>query len=203
MSDLREPGIFQGCIVAYSPHRVHYHSGIQLQPSQCGPILPSGPRLTGQVPAGQSLCGIVIRAWSGPELPAQFRPGHLIQGNYVTNPCIVLSVRTPISTWETSMKDITQLAEQNILEYKSRQKHIDTLLEQAHKSIGEGPEHAEARDQLAELKKHRDKLVDHLDDLKRRKPDEWLEEELEQSGPLMIWDEVAHQIEKLVERFEK
>jgi len=101
------------------------------------------------------------------------------------------------------MKDIMQLAEQNILEYKSRQKHVDTLLEQAHKSIGEGPEHSEARDQLAELKKHRDKLVDHLDDLKRRKPDEWPEEELEQSGPLMIWDEVAHQIEKLVERFGK
>jgi hypothetical protein len=43
------------------------------------------------------------------------------------------------------MTDITQMVEQHILAYESRQNHMDELLARARAQVGKGPEHAEAR----------------------------------------------------------
>jgi len=54
-----------------------------------------------------------------------------------------------------------------------------------------------------ELANRRDPLAGQLDALKLRDPSDWQEEEIEKAGPMGIWDAVAEQAEKLVERLEK
>ena len=39
--------------------------------------------------------------------------------------------------------------------------------------------------------------------MERIDPKHWQEEEIEKSGPMALWDSVAQQLEKLVERIEK
>jgi hypothetical protein len=51
--------------------------------------------------------------------------------------------------------------------------------------------------------RRRDTLAGQLDELKLRDPSDWQEEEIEKAGPMGIWDAVAEQVEKLVERLEK
>ena len=101
------------------------------------------------------------------------------------------------------MTDINQLMRQNILEYETRIKHLDELIVRAHKAISNGPEHDEYRDSLAKLKKERDKFSAWLDELRMKSLDNWRIEEIEKAGPMGIWDAVAQQLEKLVERIER
>jgi hypothetical protein len=98
------------------------------------------------------------------------------------------------------MKDITQLVDQHILEYESRQQHINELLARARERTGEGSEHADVRSQLDKLEKERDRLSNQLDQLKCKNPNDWQQEELTKEGPLAIWDVLAQDIEKLLEK---
>ena len=101
------------------------------------------------------------------------------------------------------MTDITSMRARHIQRYASRQKHLDELLARARKRTGEGPEHADVRDHLEDLETQRDALGNRLDKLKLGDPDDWKEEEIEKAGPMGIWDAVAEQAERLVERLEK
>jgi hypothetical protein len=92
------------------------------------------------------------------------------------------------------MTDITQLVEQHILEYESRQRHINELLERARERTSAGPEQAAVRSQLDELEKERDRLSNQLDQLKRKNPNDWREEEVKNEGPLAIWDILAQDV---------
>ena len=98
------------------------------------------------------------------------------------------------------MTKINHLVEQHITRYESHLKHIDELLERAHEGVTEGPEHEETRAELEGLKLEREKLASHLDELRLKSLENWREEEIEKSGPMGIWDAVAQQLEKLVER---
>jgi len=101
------------------------------------------------------------------------------------------------------MTDITQMVEQHVLAYESRQKHMDELLAHAREHVGEGPEHAEARTHLDRLTQEHSRLSEELDALKRREPSDWREEEIEQAGPMGIWDALAEQLETLIEKLTK
>jgi hypothetical protein len=109
----------------------------------------------------------------------------------------------PKTEEDPPMTDITQMAEQNILAYESRQKHTEELLARARAHVGEGDEHTEARAHLDRLTQEHSRLSDELDALKRRDPSDWRAEEIEQSGPMGIWDALAEQLETLVEKLTK
>ena len=99
------------------------------------------------------------------------------------------------------MTDINQLVQQHILKHESRLKHVDELLQRAQqgasKTGGSEAEH------LASLKLERDKLSSRVSEFKLKPPDQWSEEEFERTGPMVIWDTLAQQLEKLVERLER
>ena len=99
------------------------------------------------------------------------------------------------------MTSIAQLAEQHIREHESRLKHIDELLARAH--AGAGPERAETGAELEKLTADREELAGHLEKMRLRDLGDWQEKEIELAGPMGIWDAVAQQLEKLVERLER
>ncbi len=96
-----------------------------------------------------------------------------------------------------------QLIEQHIREYQSRMKHIDELLERAQKGLSEGEEPKERKAELEEATRGREKLATMYEELKLPSTENWRKEEILKSGPMGIWDAVAQQLEKLVERLER
>jgi len=101
------------------------------------------------------------------------------------------------------MADINHMVEQHIMKYESHLKHMDELLERARKGAGEVPEHAEVSEALKELAGEREKLVSHIEELRLKPLEDWQEQEIELAGPMGIWDAVAQQLEKLVEKIER
>jgi hypothetical protein len=95
------------------------------------------------------------------------------------------------------------MVEQHILAYESRQKHMEELLARARAQVGEEPEHAEARADLDRITREHSRLSDELVALKRRAPSDWRAEEIEQAGPMGIWDALAEQLETLTEKLTK
>jgi uncharacterized coiled-coil DUF342 family protein len=97
----------------------------------------------------------------------------------------------------------TQRAEQNIDFYKSHLKHIDELLERSSKGLTKSPEHAEIHAQIAKLKTDRDQFARHIDTLEQGSVADMQEKMIEGAGPMGVWDALAQQLEKLVERIER
>lgn len=90
--------------------------------------------------------------------------------------------------------------EQAILEYKSRLKHFDELLELAEEGIRQNAEASAFSEELNQLREEREKLLQHIDLLKSQTREEWQESTIEEAGPMIIWEAVAKRLEKLVER---
>ena len=97
----------------------------------------------------------------------------------------------------TEMNQLNRMIQQHILEHESRLKHVDELLERAQQKIAKEEDAAE---QLAKAKQERDKLSSQVEEFKVRPPDQWSEAEFERTGPMVVWDTLAQQLEKLVER---
>jgi hypothetical protein len=96
------------------------------------------------------------------------------------------------------MTKYSHLAEQHILEFESRLKHIDELLARANKDVtGQG---REFDSELKELTSKREELAGHLEKMRQKSREEWEEKEIEKAGPMGVWDAVAQQLEKLTER---
>ncbi|MBT8150785.1 MAG: hypothetical protein KJO62_05225, partial [Gammaproteobacteria bacterium] len=88
-----------------------------------------------------------------------------------------------------------ELAEQKIMEYQSRLKHIDELYQRAHSLSANLDDKHESRKQLSDIAKQRANLkkkADHLDSIN---VSNWREEMIESAGPLAVWDVVAQQLE--------
>lgn len=100
------------------------------------------------------------------------------------------------------MTNRDKLVEQHIMEYESRRKHFDELMERAEKGISEKSDESELSDELAVLRMERTKLIDHIDQLKKKTREEWQEETIEQAGPMFIWEATAKRLESLIERIE-
>jgi uncharacterized coiled-coil DUF342 family protein len=101
------------------------------------------------------------------------------------------------------MNQINQLEEQHINLYESHLKHIDELLERSSKGMTGKPQHADVPAQVAKLKEERDKFAKHIDALKQGAMVDSQEKMIEASGPMGVWDALAQQLEKLVERIER
>ncbi|HEX7971475.1 MAG TPA: hypothetical protein VF501_04565 [Thiobacillus sp.] len=102
------------------------------------------------------------------------------------------------------MTDRTSLelrVQQHILEHESRLKHVDELLEHAQRKTATAE--GDATERLANAKQARDTLSRQVEAFKLRPPDQWSEAEFEKTGPMVVWDTLAQQLEKLVERMER
>jgi hypothetical protein len=99
------------------------------------------------------------------------------------------------------MTKFADLTEQHILEYESRLKHIDELLVRARE--GATSERQEHGVELKELSTKREELAGHLEKMRLKSLEEWQEKEIERDGLMGIWDALAQQLEKFVERHER
>lgn len=95
------------------------------------------------------------------------------------------------------MSGIEHLVEQHIREYESRQRHVDELIERAHKGVGK------AGEELADIRQTHDKLSGELEELKARPITDWKADEIKESGPMGILYALAQKLESLVEKLEK
>ena len=102
----------------------------------------------------------------------------------------------------TEMTKMNQLIQQHILEHESRLKHMDELLERAQQGVAKTGGGDAAAEQLARAKAERDKLASRVEEYKVKSPDQWSEAEFEKTGPMVVWDTIAQQLERLVERME-
>ena len=87
-----------------------------------------------------------------------------------------------------------------ISRYQARLKHLDELLERARQKKIEEAEH---ETELKELAGKREELAKYIGEMEHIDPKHWQEEEIEKAGPMALWDSLAQQLEKLVERIEK
>jgi len=96
-----------------------------------------------------------------------------------------------------------QLIEQHIRDYQSRMQRIDELMERARKGLAELPAEAAPRKELEEASRGREKLATLYEELKLDSTENWRKEEILKSGPMGVWDAIAQQLERLVERLER
>ncbi len=96
------------------------------------------------------------------------------------------------------MTKYSQLAEQHITEYESRLKHIDELLSRARQGVPD--EQHELAPELEDLTAKRETLAKHLEEMRSKTFEEWQEKEIEQAGPMGVWDVVAQKLEELTEK---
>ncbi len=102
------------------------------------------------------------------------------------------------------MGDISRLlAEQRVREYDLRLRHVDELLDYADKELARSSKDAETSALLKRVKDDRDKLAVWLEETKRKLPENWAQDEIRKAGPMGIWDAIAQQVERLVERIER
>jgi hypothetical protein len=100
------------------------------------------------------------------------------------------------------MPSMSQLTEQHIERYQSHLKHIDELLARSQTGVASHPDQADIHAQLVKLKAERDRFAQHIDTLKRGSSAEMQNEMIEEAGPMGVWDALAQQLERLVERIE-
>lgn len=94
------------------------------------------------------------------------------------------------------------LIEQRVLEYESKLKHIDELINRAETQVKscEVPSHVE--EELRMIKSMRDQLADKHEYIDELSSSNWQSETIEHAGPMAIWDTVAQKIEMLIEKFD-
>jgi len=95
------------------------------------------------------------------------------------------------------------LIEQHVHEYESRLKHIDELLARAGAGVTTEVEDAEYREQLERLHDEKAKLQARYEELRLKRLEDWQTTVIDKSGPMGLWDALAQQAERLVERIEK
>lgn len=100
------------------------------------------------------------------------------------------------------MTDQNHLAQRDIMEYESRIRHFDELIERGHQGVADGPGHAQIIGDPARLKQQRDKFSGWIGELRLKPIENWRIDEIEKAGPVGIWDAVGRKLEKLVERIE-
>lgn len=102
------------------------------------------------------------------------------------------------------MNSMEHLIEQHVLQYESRLKRFNELLEQQKKIADiQAKQVAKLSPELEAMMGEREKYHSHLEDLRLKTMAHWQEQFIEKSGPMGIWDAVAQQLEKVVESMEK
>lgn len=93
------------------------------------------------------------------------------------------------------------LIQQHIFEHESRLKHMDELLARARQGVSRAKADGVA-EQLTSAQAGRDTLASRIEEYRQRPPGQWSKAEFENKGPMIVWDTIAQQLEKLVERLE-
>lgn len=96
----------------------------------------------------------------------------------------------------------TEPLEQRINRYQASLRHIDELLSRARKGAAGMPAQSDVHARVQKAASDREQISAHLEALKRMSSEQFSEQLIEQSGPMGIWDAVAEDLEKLVERVE-
>jgi hypothetical protein len=97
----------------------------------------------------------------------------------------------------------SELFTQHMRDFESRMQHIDELMARAQKGLSEGTASAEHHAELEEASRGREKLATLYEELKLPSTESWRKEEIIKSGPMGVWDALAQQLERLVERLER
>lgn len=97
------------------------------------------------------------------------------------------------------MTNEEHLINQHILEYESRLKHIDELLEKAESNSKVDEAEVEHAKELKQIKEKRVELKNYIDSAKTMSADHWEKDTINMAGPMAVWDAVAQKLEKIVE----
>lgn len=93
-----------------------------------------------------------------------------------------------------------QLVQKNFFQYESSRKHVDDMTPGATENCSEAPKVNEAARACAPTE--HGKLFSGLDTYQQRRPEQWGEGEFEKIGPMVVWETVAQQLERLLEHLE-
>jgi capsule polysaccharide export protein KpsE/RkpR len=103
-------------------------------------------------------------------------------------------------------RETERLAERHVQEFEARLQHADELIAQARREA-EGqkdhPDAADSRARLEDLARERDRIAVQLDQLRLSSPEQPGAEEIQAAGPMGIWDALAQQIERLIQRLQR
>lgn len=66
------------------------------------------------------------------------------------------------------MTYLDEIGEQHIVEYQARLKHFEEQLEEAEKGAAGGEQTSEVENELAELRQERQKLLDDVEEIKKK-----------------------------------
>ncbi len=95
------------------------------------------------------------------------------------------------------MNQKEHLIEQHVLQYQARLAHIDELVERVENGNNLN-DASELCDELCQIRKERQALIDHINQLKMKTREEWQENTIEEAGPMIIWEAVAKKLERLL-----
>ena len=95
------------------------------------------------------------------------------------------------------------LINQHILEYESRQKHLEELYEKAQQAADHLPDDHEVKHSLRQYGDEKSELSAQAEEIKSMHVDNWREETIQNAGPMAVWDILAQKREDLIEKVEK
>jgi hypothetical protein len=100
---------------------------------------------------------------------------------------------------ESAMADYDDLIQRHNRRYQARLKYLDDLLAEADRR-GAGSEARVVDEELADLRREREKLMKDAEQLQQKPGAGYRDETLEESGPMIMWELVAKRLEGLIER---
>lgn len=106
---------------------------------------------------------------------------------------------------DTSLERFSESTEplaQHVNRYAENLQHIDALLSRAKQGAAALPAQSDVHAALAKASRDRDLAASHLEKIRKMSSAQFSEKLIEQAGPMGIWDAVAADLEKLVERIE-
>lgn len=101
------------------------------------------------------------------------------------------------------MTNTEHLVHQHILEYHSRQKHLDGLFEKAKQASDHLAEDHEIKRSLRQLAEEKSGLESKTKDISAMDVSHWRDETIQKAGPMAVWDILAQKLEDLIEKMEK
>jgi hypothetical protein len=99
------------------------------------------------------------------------------------------------------MTQTNLLVQQHVYDYESGLKHVDEMTTHADTGLS-ATENGRGDERSAEAATESNRLFDGIEAFKKRHPEQWPDDDLEKIGPMVVWDTVAQQLEKLVEHLE-
>ena len=92
------------------------------------------------------------------------------------------------------------LVDQHIMEFESRQRHVDELLQRAERRVEDRPE---LQDDLTVLQTRHTEPTSHEEDFRQGEINAQAVKAIKEAGPMGIWYGVISELESLLEGLEK